>query len=70
MKKLFLVLILGLFISGCGAAASKSEFWEHDTMYRTWDHTFYSWSRYKNPTSQTLKESQNQTWWGIPISGP
>ena len=67
MKKMFLALILGLFISGCGTPAQRAEFLKHDTMYKNWDHTKFSWSGFKNPTVETGKESQEQNWWGEPI---
>jgi hypothetical protein len=67
MKKLLIVVFLSAFIFGCGAAAQKSEFWQHDSMYRTGDHLKYSWTGYKNPTAETGKESVEQGWWGIPI---
>jgi uncharacterized protein YceK len=67
MKKLLLLLILGVFLAGCGTAAKRSEFWEHDTMYKNCDHAKFSIYGYKNPTKETLKKSQEQGWWGIPI---
>ncbi|MFC1531835.1 hypothetical protein ACFL7M_00495 [Thermodesulfobacteriota bacterium] len=67
MKKLFLLVLIGLFLSGCGTLAERSEFWKHDSMYKNWDHTKYSWSGYRIPTQQTYKKSQGQEWWGIPI---
>ena len=67
MKKLFLLLIAGFFLAGCGTAAERSEFWKHDTMYKNYDHMFYSWFGYKKPTAETGKMSQDQGWWGMPI---
>jgi len=64
MKKLGLLMLLGLFLAGCGTAAKESEFWEHDTMYKNWAHLKYSWYGYKEPTVQTGKESKEQGWWG------
>ena len=66
MKKLFLVVFIGLFLSGCGSAAQRSEFWKHDTMYRNWDHMKYSLWGYKTPTQDTANKSEEQEWWGIP----
>lgn len=66
MKKLFLLFLLGMFISGCGAAAQRSEFWQHDSIYKNWDHMKYSWGGYKNSTEETLGKSEGQEWWGIP----
>lgn len=67
MKRLLALLILTAFVFGCGAAAQKSEFWQHDTMYRTNDHMRYSWSGFRNPTAETGKKSIEQGWWGIEI---
>jgi hypothetical protein len=67
MKKLFLLIVIGLFLAGCGASARESGFWEHDTLYKNWDHARYSWSGYKNPTAQTGKNSSAQGWWGKEI---
>jgi uncharacterized protein YceK len=66
MKKIILVLMLGAFISGCGAAAERSEFWKHDSIYKNWDHFKYSWWGHKNPDEKSLKDSKEQGWWGIP----
>jgi hypothetical protein len=43
MKKLLGLLVLSAFAAGCGASASQSEMWKHDTMYRDWDHLRFSW---------------------------
>lgn len=67
MKKLLLVLVAGLFLSSCGTAAKQSELWEHPTMYKGWDHLRFSWCGYKKPTIETLKKSNEEGWWGIPI---
>jgi hypothetical protein len=67
MKKFLAITLMGLFLGGCGTAAQRSEFWKHDTVYKSWDHLKYSWGGYKNPTEETLNKSQEQGWWGIPI---
>jgi len=67
MKKLGLLLLLGLFLAGCGASASKSEFWQHSAMYKNWDHMRFSMTGYKNPTADTANASQTQEWWGEEI---
>jgi len=66
MKRIILVLMLGMFLAGCGTAAERSEFWKHDSVYKNWDHFKYSVSGYKNPTDASLKDSTEQKWWGIP----
>jgi hypothetical protein len=67
MKKLLALLLLGLFLSGCGAAARESEFWQHDSVYKNWDHLRYSWWGYKNPNQASGEKSIEQGWWGIEI---
>ncbi len=64
MKKFGFLILIGLFLAGCGTAAKESEFWEHSTMYKNWDHLRYSWYGYKNPTLKAGKESVDQKWWG------
>jgi len=66
MKKIGFLLLIGLFLAGCGAAAKESGYWEHSTMYKNWAHLGYSWFGYKNPTIETGKKSAEQGWWGIP----
>jgi len=58
MKKLFLIVIIGMFLSGC-ATFKDTEFWEHKSAF--------SLSGYLNPTDETRKKSQEEGWWGIPI---
>ncbi len=67
MKKLFAIALIGLFLTGCGTAAQRYEFWKHDSVYKSWDHLKYSWGGYQNPTDESLNKSQEQGWWGIPI---
>lgn len=67
MKKLLVVLFLSAFVLGCGASAQKSEFWQHDTMYKNWDHTRFSWFGYNNPTAEDRLNATEQGWWGIDV---
>ena len=67
MRKLFLITLMAASLVGCGTAAKESGFWQHDTMYKNWDHMRYSWHGYKKPTYETGKQSQEQDWWGKPI---
>jgi hypothetical protein len=67
MKRALLLILAVLFISGCGAAVTQSEFRQHDTVWKNWDHAEFSWSGYKNPTAETYSESQSQGWRGEAI---
>jgi hypothetical protein len=63
LKKLLLVGMVGLFLSGCGASAKDSEFWKHPSMYKDWDHMKYSMA--ESCTPEMTKKSQEEGWWGI-----
>lgn len=69
MKKLVVIIALvvavGLFI-GCGAA-QRSEFYQHDSMYKDWDHLKYSWGGYKHQATESIEESGDENWWGLPV---
>lgn len=64
MKRLVCVVVLGLFLAGCGAAAQESEFWKHPSMYTSWDHMKYSWNP-ENCGKETTKKAQQEKWWGV-----
>ena len=66
MKKFILLVLMGLFLLGCGTTVERSEFWKHDTHYRNWEHLKYSWSGYKHPTPDSIEKTKEQGWWGIP----
>jgi len=66
MKKLILTVLLLVFITGCQRVA-RSEFYQHETMYRNWDHMAFSWFGYRNPTAEDLQRSNAQDWWGLEI---
>ena len=56
-----LVLILGLLTLAGGCT---SEWYKHDTVYKTNDHMTFSWWGYKSPTDEDLKQSEAEGWWG------
>ncbi|HUV50032.1 MAG TPA: hypothetical protein VMW78_03295 [Anaerolineae bacterium] len=70
MKKFALIVILSLFVSACGTLAKESEFFEHDTMYKNWDHLKFSIYGFKCPSVESSKKTDEQGWWGkeIPIN--
>ena len=70
MKRLLNVLMIVSFISGCGAAARESGFYEHSTMYKNGDHLKYSVCGYKKFDPKVAQESKAQDWWGINVEKP
>jgi hypothetical protein len=70
MKKLFAITLMVLFLSGCGAAARESGFYDHNTMYRDWDHAKFSLWGYKDKVDQKeVQESKDENWWGTTVLG-
>ena len=72
MNKLLALLVLSLCVAGCGTAAQKSELWEHDTIYRNWDHMRFSWGGHKTASQDEALKSVEEGWWGkeTPVSVP
>lgn len=67
MKRLALIALLGVFLMGCGNSAVQSEFFQHDSLYKNWDHLKYSWFGHRNPTPEDSQKSVEQGWWGIDV---
>jgi hypothetical protein len=67
MKRLVLLGLLTVFITSCGQLAARSEFWQHDTVYRTNEHLAFSWFGYRDVTPEDVQLSQQQNWWGIDV---
>ena len=67
MKKLLVVLLLGLFLMGCGGSLKESEFLEHESHYKNFDHLLFSWFGYRAPSAEDATNSANDAWWGIEI---
>ncbi len=63
MKRMILVCVAVVFFAGC-ALAEKSEFFQHDTMYRDGEHLWYSWHKFKTTDEEDAKKSQAENWWG------
>jgi len=70
MKRLFLVALAALFLAGCGAAARESGYYEHNTMYKDWDHLKFSICGYSHADQKVAQESKTENWWGkeIPVN--
>ena len=62
MKKLIVLFLLALLIGGC-----SSEFYKHDTLYKTNSHWGFSWWGYRNVTAEDAQKSEEQGWWGREI---
>ena len=61
------VVLMFLFVVGCGAQLEQSEFFKHDSMYKNWDHAKFSMGGHKYPAGEAVEKSENQGWWGIPV---
>ena len=44
--------------------AKDSEFWEHDSMYKDFDHLKFSWYGHKSSSDEELKSNKVKEWWG------
>ncbi len=69
MKRLFAVTLMLLFLAGCGAAAKESGFYEHNTMYRDWDHMKFSIWGYQDIDQKEVQKSADEDWWGKMVTG-
>ncbi len=58
MKKLVVLLFMVLFLVSCGQTSlmSRSEYLQHDTMYKNWDHMKFSWFGPDEATSQDRRK--------------
>jgi hypothetical protein len=65
MKRIVFVFLMLVFLLGCGTLGKKSEFWQHDSVYKNWDHLKFSWYGYKNVSEEEARMSKEQGWWGI-----
>jgi hypothetical protein len=63
MKKLVVLIFVALFLTGCG----QSGFFQHDTMYKNWAHTKFSWYGHNQPTAEDAQKATEQQWWGIEV---
>jgi hypothetical protein len=71
MKKIsliFALIVAAGLLFGCGTAAQRSEFWQHDSMYQDWDHLKYSWGSYKHTApTVAVEKTTDRKWWGLPV---
>lgn len=70
MKKRLAVSVMALMffcgIQGC-TSLSCSKFTDHSSIWKSWDHYYFSNFGYKNPTPDVVKKSIEQEWWGCPV---
>lgn len=67
MKKAIVMIMLALFVTGCSGTLQQSEFLEHDSMYKNWDHMKFSIFGHRNPTAEDQQKSIDQGWWGFEV---
>ena len=67
MKRLFVVMMTALFLSGCGAAARESGYFEHNTLYKNWEHLRFSMCGFKGVDQKEAMQSKEQDWWGLTV---
>ncbi len=67
MKKGLLLIIAVVMLAGCSHSVANSEFLQHDTFYKNWDHMKFSWFGYRNPTDEDTQKAIEQGWWGIEV---
>ena len=64
MKKMCALLFMIACVAGCGTAAQKSELWEHNSIYKNWDHMRFSWGGHKAVSQEEAVKSVEEGWWG------
>ena len=67
MKKVVALVMMALFLASCSGTLMQSEFMEHDTMYKNWDHMKFSWFGHRNPINEDQQNSIEQQWWGFDV---
>ncbi|MBW2150928.1 MAG: hypothetical protein JRH18_04620 [Deltaproteobacteria bacterium] len=66
MRNLVLLLSCVVLLSSC-TVAKETQFAEHNTLFRNWDHLKFSLWGYKQPSEETYRKTIEQGWWGEPI---
>ena len=70
MKKMLVVLVVIASAAGCGGSASQSGVWEHKTLYRDLDHLQFSWGGHKSVSTEEVRKSTEEGWWGKEVRVP
>ena len=69
MKKLVVLLFMVCFLASCGQSSliNRSEFLQHDKMYKNWDHMKFSLFGPDEASDQDIEKSMEQQWWGLEV---
>lgn len=67
MKKWIVLILMALFLASCGHYAGESEYLQHKSMYKNWDHMKFSWFGHRNPTAEESAKAVDQQWWGYEV---
>lgn len=62
MKRLLALIILSLFIIGCGATGNYS--------YKSWDHLTFSWFGYHQCSQEDIEKAKKEGWYGELVPCP
>ena len=65
MKKGIVLMLMALFLASCSGTLVQSEYMDHDTMYKNWDHMKFSWFGHRSQTAEDQQKSIEQEWWGF-----
>lgn len=61
---MFFLLFSGL--QGC-SSLSCNKAMNHGSIWKSWNHAYFSYFGYKNPTPDMIRESKAENWWGCPV---
>lgn len=67
MKKVIVLIVMALFLASCSGSLVQSEFMDHDTLYKNFDHLKFSWFGHRNATAEDQQKSIDQQWWGFEV---
>ncbi len=65
MKRLVLLAMMCMFLLGCGTLAKEAEFWDHQSVYKSGDHFWFSVMGYAKCDTADVQKSRQEGWWGI-----
>lgn len=69
--KILIISSLMVVMAFCGlhgcASMNCNEFTEHGSIWKSWDHAYFSYYGYRNPTPDAIKKSVEEGWWGCSV---